>query len=162
MILIVCGVSGAGKTAIGKRLADELKVPFFDGDDFHPASTIEKMAKAVPLDDEDRQPWLETLASNLSIWQKEGGAVLACSALKESYRVILESQCDERVRWIILHATETVLADRLASRQGHFFDRQLLSSQLDALEIPDYGLLVDVQSSPQEIVSIIITRLRGK
>lgn len=117
------------------------------------------MAGGIPLDDEDRQPWLETLALKLSVWEKEGGAVLACSALKESYRAILASRCDETIRWICLVGSEDVLAERLASRKGHFFDRSLLDSQLEALEIPDFGWQIDFESSPQEIVNIILERL---
>ena len=162
MIFVVCGVSGVGKTTIGRLLSEALGIPFHDADDFHPVSNLEKLSSGIPLDDGDRQPWLDTLASELSAWEKEGGAVLACSALKERYRTILGSRCSERIRWIVLHASEAVLADRVASRKGHFFDRRLLGSQLDALEIPDYGWLIDGQPSPQEIVNEILMRLREK
>ena len=160
MILVVCGVSGVGKTTIGILLSEALRIPFHDADDFHPASNVEKMSSGIPLDDGDRRPWLDTLALNLSAWEKEGGAVLACSALKERYRKILGSRCSERIRWIVLHASEAALADRVASRKGHFFDRRLLGSQFDALEIPDYGWLIDAQPSPREIVSDLLMRLR--
>jgi carbohydrate kinase (thermoresistant glucokinase family) len=134
-------------------------MPFYDADDFHPASNVEKIAGGRPLDDADRRPWLETLAGNLPAWQEEGGAVLACSALKESYRELLGSQSGDRIQWIVLHANQAVLADRLKLRKGHFFDKALLNSQLDTLEIPDYGWLIDVDSSPQEIVNKILKRL---
>ena len=162
MILIVCGVSGAGKTTIGMLLSEALGIPFFDADDYQPASNIKKMKSGLPLDDDDRKPWLETLAGNLSTWQKQGSAVLACSALKESYREELGSQYAECTRWIVLSASEVVLTDRLKSRKGHFFDPQLLSSQLDALEIPDYGWVIDAESTPQEIVNMILKRLRSE
>lgn len=162
MIFIVCGVSGTGKTTLGLLLAEAMDMPFYDADDFHPASNVRKMKSGVPLEDEDRRPWLEMLASKLPDWQEEGGAVLACSALKESYRAILGSQIDECILWIVLHASRSVLTDRLASRKGHFFDQKLLRSQLDAFEIPDYGWLIDVESSPQEIVNSILMRLRDK
>ena len=161
-MLVVCGVSGVGKTTIGRLLADALEIPFFDADDFHPATNVDKMSNGIPLDDRDRRPWLDTLASRLSAWEKKGGAVLACSALKERYRTVLGSRCSERIRWIILHAGEALLADRIESRTGHFFDRRLLRSQLDALEVADYGWLIDVQPSPQEIVNEILSRLRYK
>ena len=159
---MLCGVSGVGKTTIGRLLADALEIPFFDADDFHPATNVDKMSSGIPLDDSDRRPWLDTLASNLSAWEREGGAVLACSALKERYRTMLGSRCSERIRWIILHASEAVLADRIASRQGHFFDGRLLGSQLVELEVPDYGWLIDVQPSPPEIVNEILLRLRDQ
>lgn len=114
------------------------------------------------MNDEDRQPWLETLARRLSAWAKEGGAVLACSVLKETYRETLRSQCDEKIHWVTLQASEAVLGERLEGREGHFFDKQLLRSQLDAFEEPDYGWLIDAESSPQKIVNNILERLRGK
>ena len=120
------------------------------------------MASGRPLDDADRQPWLETLAKNLSTWQNDGGAVLACSALQEPYRATLTSQCVEGVEWIILHASEAVLADRLARRKDHFFDKTLLRSQLEAFEMPDYGWRFNVESPPQDIVNSILTRLRSE
>lgn len=162
MLLVVCGVAGAGKTTIGTLLAEALDIPFFDADDFHPASNIEKMAKGLPLDEEDREPWLEALASNLPVWQQEGGAVLACPGLKESHRAALSSRCGGNIQWILLTASESLLAERLASRRGHFFDRNLLGSQLDMLEIPDYGWQIDVESSPQDIVNTILKRLRSE
>ena len=162
MVLVICGVSGVGKTTVGRLLAEALEIPFFDADDFHPATNVDKMSAGNPLDDRDRRPWLDTLATNLSVWEEEGGAVLACSALNERYRTILGSRCGERIRWIVLHATEAVLADRMASRKGHFFGPKLLGSQFDALEVPDYGWLIDVQPSPQEIVNEILLRLQDK
>ena len=162
MIIILFGVSGSGKTTIGRQLADALSIPFFDADDFHPPSNIEKMANGHPLDDGDRQPWLETLATSIADWQEQGGAVLACSALRETYRETLGSQCGQNIRWILLQGSEEVLADRLESRKGHFFDRKLLCSQLETLEIPDYGWQFDVELSSQEIVNNILERLRSE
>ena len=141
-------------------LSEALDVPFHDADDFHAASNVAKMANGQPLDDADRQPWLEELAARLAGWQEEGGAVLACSALKESYRATLESKCDETIRWVFLTASEKELAARLALRKGHFFDPDLLASQLEALEVPRYGWHVDTEASPREIVDTILQRLR--
>ena len=162
MLIVVCGVSGSGKTTVGKMLSEALALPFHDADDYHPVSNVEKMANGQPLEDADRQPWLEELAARLSGWQEEGGAVLACSALKESYRATLESRCADGIRWVFLTASEAVLADRLAARKGHFFDRNLLASQFEDLEVPSYSLHVDAGSSPQEIVDTILQGLQSK
>ena len=143
-------------------MSEALGIPFFDADDFHPASNLEKMANGIALDDADRQPWLEALSGCISDQEKTGGAVLAFSALKESYRAALSSSCSEDIMWIFLNAPKSVLADRLASRRGHFFDRDLLDSQLDTLEIPEYAWLIDVEGSPREIVYTILERIRGE
>jgi 6-phosphogluconate dehydrogenase/gluconokinase len=161
VLVVIGGPSGAGKTTVGKLLAERLAVPFFDADDFHPPSNVEKMANGIPLDDSDRMPWLEALAAKLADWQEEGGAVLACSALRESYRETLESRCSESLRWIMLIGPQHVLAERLASRTGHYFDPALLESQLDTLEIPDDGWQIDIEATPEEIVNNILERLQG-
>ena len=160
--MIVSGVSGSGKTTIGMLLSDALGIKFIDADDFHSKSNKEKMQRGIPLSDEDRQPWLETLAENLVLWEQEGGAVLACSALKESYRATLKSRCVDSPQWVFLDASEAELADRLASRKGHFFDPDLLASQLETLEIPDYGWRIDGNKSPQKIVEEILERLNSQ
>jgi carbohydrate kinase (thermoresistant glucokinase family) len=159
MIFIVCGVSGTGKSTIGKLLADKLKLPFFDGDDFHPHSNLEKMKEGIALNDNDRKPWLELLATELALWGANRGAVLACSALKESYRKILSSKYTEEIYWVILHGSRELLIERLNSRTGHFFNSALLDSQLATLELPDYGWTIDIQSSPDEIINTISKRL---
>ena len=161
MLVVIGGVSGAGKTTIGTLLAERLAVPFHDADEFHSRSNVEKMASGIPLDDDDRQPWLETLAARLADWQEEDGVVLACSALKETYRAILQSRCSEPLRWIFLTGSEKLLAERLALRKGHYFDPTLLQSQLETLEIPDYGWQIDVDTTPEEIVDNILARLPG-
>ena len=162
MIVVICGVSGVGKTTVATRLAEALALPFVDADDFHPASNVEKMACGIPLDDEDRWPWLEALSDCIIEREKSGGAVLAFSALKESYRAALRSRCSEELTWIVLTASKEVLADRLALRQGHFFDSDLLGSQLEALEIPNYAWLIDAEGPTQEIVNTIRERIRGE
>ncbi|GAC35213.1 gluconokinase [Paraglaciecola polaris] len=159
MILIVCGVSGTGKSTIGNMLAEKLSLPFYDADDFHPQSNVQKMQNGTPLNDEDRQPWLETLSDKLASWENEGGAVLACSALKAAYRDTLASKCTSNIEWIILHGSKALLTERLGARKGHFFEPRLLDSQLSTLELPNDAVVVDIQPPPEDIVQSIVARL---
>jgi len=136
MILIVAGVSGSGKTTVGAMLAGHLHWRFADGDDFHPAANVEKMRAGTPLTDDDRWPWLQTIAAWMDERVAQGeSAVIPCSALKRSYRDILLGGRPE-AQLIFLDVDREVLASRLAARHGHFFPAQLLSSQLDAFEPP--------------------------
>lgn len=154
MVVIVMGVSGCGKSTIAKKLSESLKLPFFDADDFHPAENIEKMGKGVPLNDGDRASWLASLSLHLEQWEKDGGAVLACSALKERYRVILAQHLSS-CHWVYLHGSYELILDRMNKRKGHYMGGTLLKSQFEALEIPAYGLHVDIQKSPEEIIEEI-------
>jgi gluconokinase len=136
MILIVAGVSGSGKTTVGAMLAGRLGWRFADADDFHPAANVEKMRAGIPLTDDDRLPWLRAIAT----WMdqeiaRDAPGVITCSALKRSYRDVLLGGRPE-AQMIFLTVDRQVLAERLAARHGHFFPRQLLSSQFDALEPP--------------------------
>ena len=136
MIVIVAGVSGSGKTTVGAMLAGRLGWLFADADDFHPAANIAKMRAGIPLTDEDRLPWLRAIAA----WMDEQIAlnnpgVIACSALKRSYRDVLLGGRSQ-AQMVFLAVDRQVLAARLAARHGHFFPQQLLSSQFDALEPP--------------------------
>jgi gluconokinase len=136
VILIVAGVAGSGKTTIGALIAGQLGWQFADADSFHPESNVAKMRSGVPLTDEDRLPWLQAIAEWVDARTAEGvSAVVACSALKRSYRDLLLSGRPE-VQMVFLQVSHDVLLRRLASRVGHFFPRQLLDSQLAALEPP--------------------------
>ena len=138
MIVVVMGASGAGKTTVGTALASALGWPFHDADDFHPPENVARMRAGVALDDDDRRPWLEALAS-LVRGHASGGtsAVLACSALRRDYRALLvPSAFPDAVRFVFLRADGALLAERLARRGGHFFPPALLASQLAALEEP--------------------------
>ena len=156
MILIVMGVSGCGKSTVGLHLAEQLTLPFYDADDFHPAANISKMSQGIPLTDEDRLPWLNLLAEHIKDWELEGGAVLACSALKQSYRDILSATPDDVVRFVYLKGDQTLLASRLRNRGGHFMPEALLESQFDALEPPTDAITVLLENTVQDIVSEII------
>ncbi|WP_265764421.1 gluconokinase [Fodinibius salsisoli] len=160
MVYIMMGVSGAGKTLVGQKLAKRMDLPFFDGDNFHPEANIQKMASGQPLNDNDRRPWLEYLAKNVKEWQQSGGAVLACSALKQKYRATLTSQ--EEASFIYLKGTLSLIASRLAERSDHFMPEELLQSQFEALEEPREAITVSIDQPPGEIVDDIIAQIQMK
>jgi carbohydrate kinase (thermoresistant glucokinase family) len=136
-ILIVMGVSGSGKTTIGKALAARLGWPFEEGDDLHPAANVAKMHADIPLTDADRWPWLDKVAAWIDGWRQAGSpGVITCSALKRSYRRFIADGRPE-VRFLYLHGDQSLIAARLAARKGHFMPADLLDSQLAALEMPD-------------------------
>ncbi|GAL86492.1 6-phosphogluconate dehydrogenase [Sporocytophaga myxococcoides] len=154
------GVSGCGKTTIGQLLSSHLNLPFFDGDNFHPEINIKKMSSGIPLTDEDRLPWLTSLSENLTKWELTGGAVLACSALKEYYRqILLSSQIP--VTWVFLDGNMDIIKQRLDSREGHYMPSTLLSSQFGLLERPQYGIHVNISSTPELIVQEILKKLKA-
>ena len=151
------GVSGSGKTTIGRGLADELGWKFYDGDDFHPRANVEKMARGLPLDDDDRAPWLESLRDLIRSCLARGeSAVLACSALKRSYREYL--LIDESVRLVYLKGDYELIEERLEGRRGHYMKPKMLDSQFAALEEPRRGLTVDISLPPEKIIETIRSR----
>lgn len=158
-IYIIMGVSGVGKTTIGKLLAQQLEIPFYDADDFHPKANRDKMASGTPLEDSDRWPWLDMLASQIKEWSHTG-AVLACSALKESYREILTVHQD--VIFIHLHATFDVISKRIQERTNHYFKPELLQSQFDVLETPKDAIAISVLDKPEIIVQNIVSVIQKK
>jgi 6-phosphogluconate dehydrogenase len=133
------GVSGTGKTSLGKQLSQQTTWPFYDADDFHTKSNKDKMKLGLALEDSDRKPWLSFLAKKIQEWSKKGEAILACSALKERYRNILSDQNSE-ITWVVLNGSFELIQSRLKNRENHFFDSQLLHSQFSALELPSYGI----------------------
>ena len=160
MIIVVMGVSGSGKTTVGKALASALEIPFYDADDFHPQDNIVKMEQGIPLQDLDREFWLETLSKNLTQWEAATGAVLACSALKEMYRTALNSGVNNDITWVYLYGRSELIKERMAGRRGHYFKPELLDSQLADLETPQYGWHFNISSSADHIVKSILDKLR--
>jgi len=158
-IIIVMGVSGSGKTTVGELLAQHLGLPFYDGDDFHPAANVAKMAAGHPLTDEDRAGWLATLAADLQPWEAAGGAVLACSALKESYRQTLQAGASLPLTWVFLDTDPAVLRQRLEARKGHYMKASMLESQLETLEKPTYGLHITDDVPVETLVEQIVEKL---
>ncbi|HEX8706258.1 MAG TPA: gluconokinase [Myxococcaceae bacterium] len=155
MVIIVMGVSGVGKTTLGKALAGALGWRFLEGDDLHPAANVAKMAAGVPLTDEDRAPWLERLRWLITQALEQGeDVVVACSALRQSYRQRLAVD-PSRVRWVYLTAPAEEIAARLSARKGHFMPVSLLESQLRTLEPPDDALVVDVTPGPTVVLALI-------
>jgi len=152
-LVVVMGVSGSGKSTVGAALAQRLRVPFGDADDFHPPANIAKMSAGVPLDDDDRIPWLEAIGRWLAEHDDRGG-VVSCSALKVAYRARLRAHAP-RVAFVHLHGSREVIARRQAGRPGHFMPASLLDSQFDTLEplrADEAGMVVDVDQSVDAIV----------
>ena len=158
MVIVLMGVTGSGKTTIGQKLSAELDWKYYDADDFHPPANVEKMRAGIPLDDTDRIPWLEILSDLIRNCLERGeDAVLACSALKKSYREYL--LIDERVKLIHLRGDYALIRERFSGRRGHFMNPALLDSQFATLEEPEQALQMDISLSPGEIVKTIRSRL---
>jgi gluconokinase len=152
MFVIVMGVSGSGKTTIGRMLADRLDCPFYDGDDFHPPENKAKMAAGIPLEDNDRAGWLSALGDLIRKHSQKGeSGVIACSALKEKYRSLLCVKNVE-VRFVYLKGSYELILERMKSRQGHYMKADMLKSQFDALEEPQGVIIADINWSPEQIV----------
>ena len=159
MILILIGPMGCGKTTIGKMLAEKLGWSFYDGDDFHPQKNVGKMRAGIALTDEDRKIWLEILHGNIQRWLKEKvNTILACSALKQTYRDRLGVD-QNTVRTVYLKGSYELLRKRVEARQHPYMDKNLLRSQLDTLEEPQDGLTVDISATPEIVVRTIMNYL---
>jgi gluconokinase len=159
--VVLMGVSGAGKTTIGTLLAAREGCVFADADDYHPQANKDKMAKGIALNDDDRQPWLETLNELLRGWFESGaGGVLACSALKQAYRTTLSAgMALGAVHFVLLDGAKSMIADRLAARKGHYMGTALLNSQLATLELPSDALRVINDRAPEIVVDQILQGL---
>ncbi len=161
MIIIVMGVSGCGKSTVGRLIAGQLGFEFRDGDDFHPAANVAKMRAGSPLNDDDRRPWLLAIAGFMRANHALGrGAVVACSALKESYRDLL-LRSEPWVRFVHLTGPREVIAERMKGRVGHYMPVTLLDSQLATLETPSDAWAEDIRRTPEEIASSVVARIQA-
>ncbi|MEO1487366.1 MAG: gluconokinase [Bacteroidota bacterium] len=158
-IFIIMGVSGTGKSTIGKLLSEKLDVPFFDGDDFHPERNILKMKSGQPLNDEDRKDWLLALNDLAKKQQKSNGGIIACSALKQVYREMLNVALEPPLTFIFLEGSFELIASRMEARKDHFMPVDLLRSQFDALEIPEDAIHADISKPPNIMVDEILQKL---
>lgn len=164
MIVVLMGVSGSGKTTIGTLLAERTGSVFADADDYHPLANKQKMAGGQPLNDQDREPWLEELNRLMKSWFESGkSGVLACSALKESYRETLQAGMPSgAVSFVVLDGSKELLAARLSERKHEFMSAKLLESQLATLEMPHDALRIVNDRPPEEIVGQIVAQLSVK
>jgi gluconokinase len=159
MVIILIGVAGSGKTTVGRILAARLRCEFHDSDDLHPPQNREKMSRSIALSDEDRWPWLHAVRDLVQRCLVHNRcAVIACSALKQSYRDLLVID-PAKVKVVYLKGSQVLIAQRLARRAGHFFDQRLLQSQFDALEEPKDAIVVDISDTPEKIAGAICARL---
>lgn len=162
MVIVLMGVSGSGKSTVGRILAAQLGWRFVEADDYHPPANIEKMSRGVPLNDDDRWPWLESLRKIADDACGQGqDVVLACSALKRDYQDYLEQNHPACIDYVYLHGSEALIRSRLAERRGHFMDPGLLESQFEALEPPKDAIQVDVSPPPEEIAAEIRRRIKA-
>ncbi len=160
--VVVMGVSGCGKSTVGRALAHALGVAYVEGDEWHPPRNVQKMAAGTPLTDDDRRDWLDALAGRLGVAHVAGqGVVLSCSALKRSYRDRLRAQ-SPGLRFVFLHGSPDLLARRMQARTGHYMPPSLLQSQLDTLEPPaadEDAVAADIGQAPEAIVAAVRQRL---
>lgn len=158
-LFLVMGVSGCGKSTIAKALSKSLNIPFIEADDFHPKTNILKMENGHPLDDDDREPWLQNLAKEL-LQHEKNGAVLACSALKEKYRITLNSLISKPLQIIFLNGSFELIKYRIEQRTGHFMSSHLLQSQFDTLEEPIDAWIFNIQNDSQTIHLQILEKIK--
>ena len=156
------GVSGSGKSTVGERLADALAWPFYDADDFHPTPNVEKMGRGEALVDADRWPWLRVLRDLIRrSLEERTSAVLACSALRASYRDVL-MEGNEAVVFVYLAGTLETIEARLSARRGHFFNPELLASQFAVLEEPAGAIVIPVRHDPDAMVEAVLRALEAR
>jgi len=162
LAIFIMGVSGVGKSTIGNLLSKKLSIPFFDGDDYHPKENIKKMEGGHALNDDDRYEWLVNLNTLAQEQTQHNSCIIACSALKESYRKILKKNIEKNIKWVLLSGTFDQILERLQQRKDHFMPSSLLKSQFETLETPIDSLNADITNSPQKITELIVNALTKK
>ena len=160
-VFVLMGVSGSGKSTVGRRVADELALTFIEGDDFHPPRNIEKMSAGTPLTDEDRAPWIDVLSAGINTRQPRRDAIVACSALTQFVRDRLRAGVKEPVQFILLSGDAPVIQQRLSQRRQHYMKPGMLGSQLAALQWPADASVVDVSRSLDEVIADVGNRIRS-
>lgn len=152
MIWVIMGVSGCGKTTLGRLAAERSGLTYWEADEFHPAANVDKMSRGIPLNDRDRLPWLRAIREQMDRLRREGeSGIFSCSALKGSYRRFLEEECCGALRWVYLRGEHELIRSRLKERRGHFFQPSLLASQFADLEEPREALVIDASLPPEEM-----------
>jgi len=159
-IIYVMGVSGSGKSTVGVMVAKALGYTFYDGDDYHPEANIKKMSNGEPLNDDDRQGWLKSL-NQLAHENRQSGAVIVCSALKEKYRTTLKNGLDKSCVFIYLEGNLETISERLKQRTDHFMPKELLVSQFEALEPPKEAITISITNTPEKIVTHALQFLKN-
>jgi carbohydrate kinase (thermoresistant glucokinase family) len=160
LIIFIMGVSGSGKTTIGKLLSEKIGIPFFDADDFHSQVNKQKMRTGQPLTDEDRKDWLERMNEIAKVELTKNGAIIACSALKEKYRQVLSQGIVAPIFWIFLRGDYDLIARRMKARPDHYMPVSLLTSQFEILEVPENVMAIDSSERPENIVEKIVSYIR--
>lgn len=159
MVLVVMGVSGCGKTTIGKMLGEKLGWKYYEGDEYHPKENVEKMSSGIPLNDDDRKPWLLTLRGIIENHLKDGtGAVVSCSALKQKYRDLLK--VNEDTKFVYLKGDYDTILRRMQARKDHYFKPEMLKSQFDALEEPSNVIAENIEMEPERIVEDVLEKIK--
>ncbi len=160
-VFVLMGVSGSGKSTVGRRVAAALALAFIEGDEFHPPRNVEKMTAGTPLTDQDRVPWIEALVAAINARQPGGDAIVACSALTRFVRDRLRAGITEPLQFILLSAAPTVIQQRLSTRPQHFMKTGMLGTQLAALEQPADAIVIDVSRPFDEVCADVVQRIRN-
>lgn len=160
-VFVLMGVSGAGKSTVGRRVAEELAFTFIDGDDFHPRVNVDRMAAGTPLTDEDRAPWIEALTTGINARQPSRDVIVACSALTKFVRDLLRESVTGPLHFILLTADPAIIQQRLTQRPPHFMKPSMLGSQLAALQWPSDAIVIDVARPFDAVCTDVIARIRA-